>query len=57
MKETVCPYCGKKMFDDDRSFRFRCAYCKEYLVDIDKDAHRPEVNWKDNPDKKNTTAT
>jgi len=27
MKCTVCPSCGKKMFDDDESIRFKCEYC------------------------------
>lgn len=45
MKRTVCPYCGKIMYDDDDSFRFRCRFCKEYLIDIDKDHCRPEVYY------------
>ncbi len=47
MKKTVCPYCGKTMIDDDSSFRFRCQYCKEWLIDLDKDHHRPETYFKE----------
>lgn len=47
MKHTVCPYCGKTMIDDNHSFRFRCQYCKDYLIDIDEEHCRPEVYWKD----------
>lgn len=51
MKYTVCPYCGKTMLDNEHSFRFRCQYCKEYLIDIDKEHCRPDTNWKE--DEKN----
>ena len=27
MKCTVCPECGKRMFDNDSSIRFKCEYC------------------------------
>ena len=47
MKKTICPYCGKTMIDYDSSFRFRCQYCKEWFIDLDKDHHRPEFNWKE----------
>jgi len=49
MKITICPYCKKQMKDDERSFRFKCAFCKEWLIDLDEQAHRPETYYsKDN---------
>jgi len=35
------------MIDYDNDFRFRCQYCKEWLVDLDKDHHRPETYFKE----------
>ena len=29
MRKTICPYCGKIMYDDNDSIRFRCQFCKE----------------------------
>ena len=46
MKHTICPYCGKTNIDNDTSFRFKCSYCKEWLIDLDKNHCRPEVNWR-----------
>lgn len=50
MKRTICPYCGKIMYDDRNSFRFRCQYCKEYFIDIDKEHCRPETYWREKND-------
>ena len=47
MKYTICPYCGKTNIDNDTSFRFKCGYCKEWLIDLDKDRHRPETYFKE----------
>lgn len=38
MKKTVCNKCGKIMFDNDRSIRFKCAYCGQQF---------PESEWKE----------
>lgn len=30
---TVCPKCGRKNVDNCLTIRYRCKYCKEFIVD------------------------
>lgn len=31
MRKTICPHCGKTMYDPDYSERHRCQFCKEFF--------------------------
>ena len=51
MKHIICPYCGKTNIDSDSSYRFKCSFCKEWLIDLDKDHHKPETYFKERSNK------
>lgn len=39
MKRYVCPHCGKTMYDDEQSIRFRCQYCETPVSGWEKELH------------------